>query len=588
MGIVDEDVARVREATDFVQLASEHLALKKVGRRWVGLCPFHAEKTPSFQVNAEEGLYYCFGCQAKGDVITFIREVEHLDFVEAVERLASRSGIELRYDDQATSRDRQRRDRLVEVVERAVDWYHQRLLSGPDAGSARQYLRSRGYDGEIVRAFRIGWAPDDWDALARFLHVPDDVLQDSGLGFVNRRGRQQDAFRGRVMFPIFDPSGKAVAFGGRILKGSEGPKYKNSSETPIYSKRRILYGLNWAKTNVVESGEVIVCEGYTDVIAFFGAELPRAVATCGTALADEHFRVLKNFARRVVLAYDADAAGQAAAERFYEWEQRYEVDIAVAALPAGADPADVARDDPAALRKAVEEARPFLSFRVERVLDGADLRSPEGRARAAQAAMTAIAEHPNPLVRDQYVMQVADRCRLDPERLRELSGTFRPNVQPERRARPKGDEHDDRRGPEVEALRLAVHRPEEVAVRLEEVLFDDELCLAAYRGLAGAATLHDAIEAADPAAATLLQRLAVEDTDAEADDVVARLVERAVRRRLGELQSEARVDSDHFAELASITEYLKRGMEELREPETRVEAAERLVAWLVERVEEDV
>ena len=589
MGIVDEDVARVREATDFVQLASEHIALKKVGRRWVGLCPFHAEKTPSFYVNAEEGLYMCFGCQAKGDVITFVREVDHLDFVEAVERLASRAGIELRYDDAKTTRDRQRRDRLIEIVERAVAWYHERLLSGPDAGPARQYLRSRGYDGDVVRAFRIGWAPDDWDALARHLRVPDDVLQDCGLGFVNRRGRQQDAFRGRVMFPIFDPSGKAVAFGGRILKGADGPKYKNSPETAIYSKRRILYGLNWAKTNVVEAGEVVVCEGYTDVIAFFGAEVPRAVATCGTALADEHFRILKNFARRVVLAYDADAAGQAAAERFYEWEQRYEVDIAVAALPPGSDPADVARDDPAALRKAVEEARPFLAFRVDRVLDGADLRSPEGRARAAQFAMTAIAEHPNPLVRDQYVMQVADRCRLDPERLRELSGTFRPAPRSgEQAPRAGAIRQDERRGPEIEVLRLAVHRPEDVATRLEEVLFEDELCLAAYRALVGATRLHEAIEAADPAAATLLQRLAVEDTDAEADDVVARLVDRAVSRRLAELQSEARVDSEHFAELASVTEYLKRGMEELLDPETRVEAAERLVAWLTERVEEDV
>ena len=585
MGIVDEDVARVRDATDFVQLASEHLALKKVGRRWVGLCPFHAEKTPSFQVNAEEKLFYCFGCQAKGDVITFLREVEHLDFVEAVERLASRAGIELRYDDTATTRDRQRRDRLIEVVERAVVWYHDRLLSGPDAGPARQYLRSRGYDGDVVRAFHIGWAPEDWDALARHLRVPDDVLQDSGLGFVNRRGRQQDAFRGRIMFPIFDPAGKAVAFGGRILKGGEGPKYKNSPETPIYSKRRILYGLNWAKGDVVEKGEVVVCEGYTDVIAFFGAEVPRAVATCGTALADEHFRILKNFARRVVLAYDADAAGQAAAERFYEWEQRYEVDIAVAALPAGSDPADVAREDPAALRKVVEEARPFLAFRVDRVLDGADLRSPEGRARAAQAAMSAIAEHPNPLVRDQYVMQVADRCRLDPERLRELSGTFRPQARADRPSRIADERHD---GPEVEVLRLAVHRPEDVATQLDEVLFEDELCLAAYRALASATTLHEAIESADPAAGTLLQRLAVEDTDAEADDVVARLVDRAVRRRLTDLQSEARVDSEHFAELASVTEYLKRGMEELLDPATRVGAAERLVAWLTERVEEDV
>src|SRR5207302_10774514 len=188
------------------------------------------------------------------------------------------------------------------------------------------------------------------------------------------------AFRARVMFPIFDVSGKPVAFGGRVLPGGEGSKYKNSQETPIYSKSRTLYALNWAKPEVVSSGEVIVCEGYTDVIGFFTAGLPRAVATCGTALADDHFRMLKNFARRVVLAYDADAAGQAAAERFYEWEQRYELDIAVAAFPPGADPGDLARTDPGALAKAVTEAKPFLAFRLERALAAGDMRTPEGRA----------------------------------------------------------------------------------------------------------------------------------------------------------------------------------------------------------------
>src|SRR5207302_1189161 len=225
-------------------------------------------------------------------------------------------------------------------MERAVSWYHARLLTSPDAGSARTYLRSRGYDGEVVRAFRLGWAPDAWDALARALALPDEVLEQTGLGMRNRRGRQQDRVRGR------------------------------------------------------------------------------AVATCGTALADDHFRTLKNFARRVVLAYDADTAGQAAAERFYEWERRYELDIAVASLPAGADPGDLAARDPDALRAAVAGAQPFLSFPLERVLAQADLGSPEGRARAAERALPVIAEHPSDLVRDQYVMEVADRCRAAPERLR--------------------------------------------------------------------------------------------------------------------------------------------------------------------------
>ncbi|HEX8769424.1 MAG TPA: CHC2 zinc finger domain-containing protein, partial [Acidimicrobiales bacterium] len=217
MGILADDIARVRQASDIIQIASDHVALRKVGRRYQGLCPFHAEKTPSFSVNAEEGLYYCFGCGAKGDVITFVREVQHLEFAEAVETLAGRAGIQVRYDDAAVSRERQRHDRLVEAMGAAVEWYHERLLSAPDAAAARAYVRSRGYDGDIVRAYRLGWAPDDWDALCRHLKLPVDVLRDTGLGFLNRRERQQDSFRSRLMFPIFDVRGDPVAFGGRTL-----------------------------------------------------------------------------------------------------------------------------------------------------------------------------------------------------------------------------------------------------------------------------------------------------------------------------------------------------------------------------------
>lgn len=579
MGIVDEDVARVRAATDFVAVASEHIALRRVGRRWVGLCPFHAEKTPSFSVNAEEGLYYCFGCQAKGDVITFVREVEHLDFVEAVERLAAKAGIQLRYDQAAEGKDRRRRSLLIEAMERAVEWYHERLLSSPDAAAARGYLRSRGYDGEVVRAFKLGWAPEEWHALASALRLPDDVLVDTGLGFLNRHHRQTDAFRGRVLFPIFDTSGKPVAFGGRVLPGGDGPKYKNSPETPVYSKSRTLYALNWAKAAVVEAGEVVVCEGYTDVIGFFTAGLPRAVATCGTALADEHFRMLKNFARRVVLAYDADAAGQAAAERFYEWEQRYEVDIAVADFPPGADPGDVARTDPAALKAAVEQARPFLAFRLDRVLRDADTRSPEGRAKAAEAGLGVIREHPNEIVRTEYAGQLAVRLGLPVEQLAAQAAARRTRVVA---AAPPRQEPV---GPEIEALRLAIHRPEAVAHRLEEVLFADERNLAAFRALVASQTLHEAIERADPGAAALLQRLAVEDAEAEPDDVVALLVERAGRRAMDELQGALRADESRFEELSSVIGWVRTTVEQLRDPTTRVEASGRLVAWLDESSE---
>ena len=405
MGIVDEDIARVREASDMVAVVSEHVQLKRVGQRWQGLCPFHAEKSGSFSVNAHDKLYYCFGCGAKGDVITFVREVEHLDFVAAVEKLAGKSGVTLRYTDKDEGASRKARHRLLEALAAAVDFYHERLLSAPDAAAARAYLRSRGLSGDEVRQYRLGWAPEGWDELARALQLPDRVFVDAGLGFLNRRGGQTDAFRGRVLFPIFDVRGDAVGFGGRILPGGDGPKYKNSAESTVYAKSKVLYGLSWAKSDIVSSDEAVVCEGYTDVIGFAAAGVPRAVATCGTALTEEHLRVLRSFARRVVLAFDADAAGQGAAERIYAWERQLDLDVAVARLPAGQDPGDLARTDPEALRRAVDEAEPFLRFRLGRVFDRARLDSPEGRARAAREAMAVVGEHPDAGVRDGYTLE---------------------------------------------------------------------------------------------------------------------------------------------------------------------------------------
>jgi DNA primase len=574
MGIVDEDIVRVREATDLVAVVSQYLQLKRTGRRWKGLCPFHAEKTPSFSVNGEEGLYYCFGCQAKGDAITFVREIEHLDFAGAVEWLAAKGGITLRYTDRAEGEGRKRRARLVDAMEAAVAWYHERLLHAPDAGAARSYLRRRGISGDDVRAFRIGWAPDAWDELARALKLPDNVLVDSGLGFLNRGGRQTDAFRARVLFPIFDASGDAVAFGGRNLPGADGPKYKNSPATPIYEKTKVLYGLNWAKGEIVTADQAIVCEGYTDVIGFAQVGITRAVATCGTALTEEHLRLLGKFARRVVLAFDADAAGQAAAERFYAWEHTLGLDVSVAALPPGVDPGDLAGRDPEGLRKAVDDAVPFLGFRVERALAAANLSTPEGRARAAEGALAMIREHPNDLVRDQYLMEVASRCSLEPARLREMLRRGPARSAPASAARPRRED-EWRETPESEALRLAVHQPEAVAAWLHESLFLDERNAAVFRALAASTTLHEAIERADPGAAELLQRLAVEDTDAEPDDVVARLVVERARRAVRDVD-----------DAPMRTWVLQRMHEAAPDSPMKLDASEQLLRWLVSRSEE--
>ena len=258
MGIHDEDIARTRAAVDLVAIIGEHTEIKRSGRNWMARCPIHGEKTPSLSVSPEKGVYYCFGCGASGDAITFVQEMESLDFVGAVESLAGRYGIQLRYTSAGEGQRRGRKKGLQEAVGKAVGFYHERLLSGKDSAEARAYLRSRGYDGELVRRYKIGWAPDDWDQLARHVQLSADDLRDSGLGFVNKAGRQQDAFRGRVMFPIHDERGEPVGFGGRILPGHEGPKYKNTTtEAEVYDKSKVLYGLHTHRDGIVKAGGAV-------------------------------------------------------------------------------------------------------------------------------------------------------------------------------------------------------------------------------------------------------------------------------------------------------------------------------------------
>ncbi len=584
MGIVDEDIGRVRQASDIVAIIGQYTQLRRVGRRFQGLCPFHAERSPSFSVNAEEGLYYCFGCGVRGDVITFVREKEQLDFVGSVEWLAGKANIHLNYTDAGGGEERRRRVKLQESVAKAVEWYHERLLTSDDAGPARSYLRSRGFSADDVRHFQIGWAPDRWDDLARSLRLSDADLTDSGLGFINRRGRQQDAFRNRVLFPVFDAQGAAVGFGGRVLPGGDGPKYKNSSESTIYAKSRLLYGLNWAKTSVVEANEVVVCEGYTDVVGFAQAGLARAVATCGTALTEDHVKLLRRFARRVVLAFDADAAGQNAAARFYEWEQTHDLDVAVADLPEGVDPGDLAQTDPERLNKAVEAARPFLEFRVERELDRGDLNTAEGRARAADRALAMIREHPDALVRDQYAVSVASRCRLEVDlvrtRLQQLPADAAKAETPKPAGRPTRDHRDSA---ELEALRLAVHRSEELDGLVVPELFADELFAATYQLLGRSENLHEVIESGGPEMAELVQRLSVDESQADPSDVAALLWKPYLERQMAELSAEqATADLDRLRELGPEQKWLRLRLEEIGEPSRQAGAIAELLAWMGE------
>jgi DNA primase len=606
MAISDSEIAQVRAATDIIALISEQVALKKSGRRWSGLCPFHGEKTPSFSVNAEEGRYYCFGCRASGDQITFVREMQHLDFVDAVRLLADRAGIEL-HEDANSGPARKERQEFLAAMEQAVEWYHVRLLNSPDARPARDYLRSRGINGDVARQFKLGWAPDEWDALATSLKLTEKVLTGTGLGFVNKRDRRQDSLRARIIFPIFDPGGKAVAVGGRILPGTperaDGrvePKYKNSPETPIYSKRRTLYALNWAKDDIIRSGEIIVCEGYTDVIAFFTAGMPRAVATCGTALGEEHFRTMRNFAKRIVLAYDADAAGQSAAASVYQWERQHEVDVAVARLPRGSDPAELAQRDPAALRQAIEDAVPFLQFRLERVLEAANLATAEGRARAAEAAMVVLAEHPSELVRDQYVMEVADRLRLDSATLRPRVAELAKSGPPRRAPEPEASPSEPVRArvpdvvmprPGLEALRLCVHRARDVRGRLIGRYFINDIQREIFEGLQTERPVSEVIDElsrhGEDQAANVLSQIVVDEFDREYSEsdvaaVVAQLLRAAVNNELKEVDRELRRGAMAPDVAMATVRDVKERLELLETPHGDV--AERdLRQWLVSR-----
>lgn len=653
MGIFEDDIIRVRETTDIIAVISQYTALRRVGQRWTGLCPFHDEKSPSFSVNAEQGLYHCFGCKASGDAITFLREKEQLDFAGAVENLAQRAGIALRYTSEQEGEQRKQHARWVEVMAKAAAWYHERLKTSPDAKDARAYLRSRGFTSEEVSKYQIGWAPDSWDALMNHLRLSKADAEATGLGFENRAGRMQDFFRGRILFPIIDERDRVLGFGGRILPGKDGAKYQNSRDNRLYNKSRILYGTNWARSDIVKADRAIICEGYTDVIGFGRAGLDNCVATCGTALTEDHIKLLKRYTSNLVLAYDADEAGQSAAERVYAWEQAHDIRVSVVVMPDGLDPDELARTDPDRLVEAVHHAQPFLAFRLNRVLVRAHLDHPEERARTAHQALAVIGEHPDPMVRDQYVMVLSDHVRIDADQLRtQLSeirrrpvqrhtatesrqpydassrdpgprdpgprGTMNssppaydgppPNDAEYSSAPTSGDpyggagdrypgSYDDappygapppedpyppvRDGAQLEALKLAVHQPEDAAI-LDESLFLHPTVSEAFRRFQATNSLVAAMDGAPHNVAEVLGRVGVIEAELDSIQVLAGLATDVGRQLLLDLEREARLDDNPLA-YAEVIGWLKLRLEELRKPRVEVEMLAQLLAWLREQ-----
>ena len=414
--IRDEDVAAVNERTDIVKLVSGYLTLKKAGHdRFVGLCPFHTEKTPSFGVSPSKGLYHCFGCGKGGDAIGFLRDVEHLEFAEAVERLAKEAGVALRYegDTPAERRVASKRQALVRANEAAFELYHRTLLEAKEGEEARRYLETRGIDREVAAEFEIGYAPAYPDFLLRRLvkSLSAELLVEAGLALKDQEGNVRDRFRRRITFPVHDLSGKAVGIGARILPGGreDGPKYLNSPETPIYRKAEVLYNLQRAKASATRSGEVFLVEGYTDVIAMVRAGVTNTVATCGTALGEGHFRLASRFAQRMVLAFDSDDAGARAAERAFEFVERFPVQPVVLILPEGLDPADfVDQHGGERLRELAGGAVPLVEYMVRRTVGRHDLSTIEGQSAAVAAAVPLLEQLGDPVRQSEYAHLLAE------------------------------------------------------------------------------------------------------------------------------------------------------------------------------------
>ncbi|MEV7644078.1 DNA primase [Streptomyces rubiginosohelvolus] len=450
--INDDDVKAVRDAVPIDAVVSEYLQLRNAGGgNLKGLCPFHDEKSPSFQVSPSKGLFHCFGCQEGGDTIAFVMKIDHLSFSETVERLAAKAGITLRYEEGGYNPSHQRgeRIRLIEAHQAAAEFYV-RALESPEAEIGRKFLAERGFDQEAATHFRVGYSPAGWDHLTRYLRgkgFSDKELITSGLSQDGRRG-PIDRFRGRLMWPISDTAGDIVGFGARKLRDDDnGPKYLNTPETPVYKKSQVLYGIDLAKKDIAKASRAVVVEGYTDVMACHLAGVTTAIATCGTAFGNDHIKILRrllmdNGSARVIFTFDGDSAGQKAALRAFEDDQKFAAETYIAIAPDGMDPCDlrlVKGDD--AVRDLVEPRTPLFEFALRQIVGRYDLETPAGRAAALDEAAAVVAKIKTSSVQREVAVQLAGLVGiLDQEFV------VRRVAQLARWARDKGGDHGDRGG----------------------------------------------------------------------------------------------------------------------------------------------
>ena len=580
MGIVSEDIQRVKESADIVALVSEHVPLKRAGRRFTGCCPFHEEKTPSFSVNPELGFYYCFGCNKKGDAITFLREYLQMDFSEAVETLAKKANITLHYDSAQTS-NKNVLTPLYECLGQAAIYYNELLKGDESAKIARQYVRSRGFGKEAVEEFLVGYSPGTYDGLAKQLSSKFSAQQlvEAGLCFKNSRGQLNDVFRNRLMFPIRNPAGAVIGFGARTLDGTP-PKYKNTSETKLYRKSHVLYNIDKAKSAAVKAGNFVVCEGYTDVIAMSLSGIGQAVATCGTAATIDHVKIMSKYVKKIILSFDTDSAGQNATERWLEFLKETDADIYVAKWQSTKDPADLYLEDPTLLQKAVDDSVPFLEFLLTRIVSRSETsNSIEERARVADEVVDVISQHPSPLVREGYVMQFAPSLGFEPDwffeqlknprkkqeknfkRITNQEIEQAPSERAPRRVEIQRTKDEPR---QRELLRLCVHEPHSVARFIRGDVFTQPI----YREIFDALIEHESIEESLASlreeSQDVLNQILVEDV-AHVDeispyslDVFSRVVESQMKDFLHQLIANG---ADNTAQVKKLLDAMAASME---------------------------
>ncbi|MEU8269809.1 DNA primase [Sphaerisporangium sp. NPDC049002] len=483
--ISDEDIALVRERSSIAEVVGEHIQLRNAGGgNLKGLCPFHDEKSPSFNVTPSRGYWYCFGCAEGGDVITFVRKLEHLTFTDAIERLAQRAGIQLRYEQggYVPGREHGERSRLIEAHKAAAEFYAS-LLSEAEAAPGRRFLSERGFERVDAEHFGVGYAPAEWDRLARHLLGRGFSAAELIKGGLAREGRRGpvDRFRGRLVWPIRDITNEVIGFGARkLLDSDDGPKYLNTPESPIYKKSTVLYGIDLAKREISKRSQAVVVEGYTDVMACHLAGVPTAVATCGTSFGEEHIKVLRRllldqaeFRGEVVFTFDGDSAGQKAALRAFADEQKFVTQTFVAVQPDGLDPCDLrVKQGDGAVRDLIASREPLFAFAIRSVISRYELTSNEGRLAALDAAAPLVAGIKDPALRGRYAVDL-DRWlgfmdeRMVLRRIQEVGARSAPGGRPgaperpaRRAAAPRPvDQADPVVRIESEALKLAVQRP---------------------------------------------------------------------------------------------------------------------------------